>query len=56
MPDYVKEVIFVFMCHICQSSDDTEKGTLAAAIKRMRRRGWKIGKEQNTCPQCQGKK
>jgi len=53
MVDYMKEVFFCFMCSKCKQTDDCEERRLEDAIKVMREQGWKIGKEKNTCPNCQ---
>ena len=53
MTDYVKQIIYEFMCGQCHTSDDCEVNTLQEAIGRMREQGWIIGKDSNVCPRCQ---
>lgn len=53
MVDYMKTIVYVFMCSNCGCSDDSETDRLSEAIRQMRDSGWKIGKDKNTCPNCQ---
>ena len=56
MTDYVKQVIYQFMCDKCGCSDEVESSPregIREAIKEMRGQGWKIGRDKNICPACQ---
>lgn len=52
MIDYMKSTFYTFMCGECRSYDDCEEDTLKKAMRSMRRRGWKIGKDKNKCCRC----